>query len=204
MVLKRLILSAFPYLRTHRLFPVGPKGLVLLFSFPRCRSRKSRGTARARCSRESRGGRASKERDDNDGADDDENSDGSAERLREELLAFAADDPPTPEVRTHATDNAPLGTSRSNEGGGVNADPDGNDEDETAFVPPPVAGTPTKSAASDPRAPGADDPGSPLNMDFLSRRTEAQRALAESTDFATGLVEAGAVADGAGRGLPRA
>ena len=65
-------------------------------------------------------------------------------------------------------------------------------------MPPPVAGTPIKRAAADPRARGADNPRSPLNMDFLSRRTEARRALDESDDYATGLIEAGAVADGAG------
>ena len=35
-------------------------------------------------------------------------------------------------------------------------------------------------------------------MDFLSRRSESQRALDGSTDYAAGLIEAGAVADGAG------
>ena len=65
-------------------------------------------------------------------------------------------------------------------------------------MPPPVAGTPIKSAAADPRAQGADNPRSPLNMDFLSRRTEARRALNDSDDYATGLIEADAVADGAG------
>ena len=81
------------------------------------------------------------------------------------------------------------------DGGG---DDEGTLEDASVFAPPPVAGTPTKGAASDPRAPGAGNPGSPLNMDFLSRRSESKRALADSVDFASGLVEAGAVMDGAG------
>ena len=77
-------------------------------------------------------------------------------------------------------------------------DDEGTLEDASVFVPPPVAGTPTKSAATDLRAPGASDPRSPLNMDFLARRAESQRALDESADYAAGLIEAGAVADGAG------
>ena len=77
-------------------------------------------------------------------------------------------------------------------------DDEGTLEDASIFVPPPVAGTPTKSAATDRRAPGASDPRSPLNMDFLARRAESQRALDGSADYATGLIEAGAVADGAG------
>ena len=79
---------------------------------------------------------------------------------------------------------------------------DGDDEETleeaSVFVPPPVAGTPTKSAPTDHRAPDASVPGSPLNIDFFKRRQEAQRALDESTDYASGLIEAGAVADGAG------
>ena len=87
--------------------------------------------------------------------------------------------------------------SDTNEGSAVYDD--GDDEEEASvFAPPPVAGTPTKSAPTDPRAPGEGDPGSPLNMDFLSRRSESQRALDGSTDYAAGLIEAGAVADGAG------
>ena len=77
-------------------------------------------------------------------------------------------------------------------------DDEGTLEDASVFVPPPVAGTPTKSAPTDPRAPDASVPGSPLNIDFFKRRQEAQRALDESTDYAAGLIEAGAVADGAG------
>ena len=87
-----------------------------------------------------------------------------------------------------------VGASATDGGG----DDEGTFQDASVFVPPPVAGTPTKSTAADPRAPGASNPGSPLNMDFLSRRSESQRALDDSADFASGLVEAGVVADGAG------
>ena len=50
----------------------------------------------------------------------------------------------------------------------------------------------------DSRAQGTSDPTSPFKMDFLARRAEALGALARAPDYAEGLVEAGAVAEGAG------
>jgi len=45
---------------------------------------------------------------------------------------------------------------------------------------------------------GAPPCSPPLNMDFLARRSEAREALEHAPNYAMGLVEAGAVADGAG------
>ena len=121
------------------------------------------------------------EDDDNDDDEDEEDedcdgddSDDSAERLRGELLAFAGE-PSSPESRTPVTGEAPhrppsqsserddaayarssVGASATDGGG----DDEGTFEDASVFVPPPVAGTQTKSAAADPRAPGASNPGS--------------------------------------------